>query len=437
MKSLHVLMGGIPMGRMTQGPGGKLSLEYLDSWTRSPQAFPLSFSLPLTAREHSGRTLENFLWNLLPDNEDTLKAWGRDYGVSHRNAFALLEKVGEDCAGAVQFVTDEWLLQNAGGGEITWIDEQEVEARLKRLNEERTWTGRRPSDRGHFSLPGAQPKMALLFQEGHWGVPSGRIATTHILKPPLPHLNGTTENEHACLQLASRLGLTAAESAVGHFGEQVAIVVTRYDREQDNSGIIRRYHQEDLCQALGIHPEGKYQKDGGPSPEKIAGILAQTTDPADALDRFFRALVFNFLIGGTDAHAKNYSMIHLPGRKSYLAPLYDLISYDPYVDDSAEFGTLKMAMKIKYYEFEKVMPRHWETLSGLFRKNPDQIMAIINEYASAIPDQMASVRDQCFSQGLEHPILNSMVDRLALRCERIVRVYDFGVSRVQSVGALG
>lgn len=426
MKSLHVLMGGIPIGRMIQAKPGKLTLKYLESWIRSPQAFPLSFSLPLTANEHSGRIFENFLWNLLPDNEATLKAWGRQYGVSHRNVFALLEKVGEDCAGAVQFVTDEWLSQNERRGEIAWIDEQEVAARIKRLYEDRTWTGRRPSDLGHFSLAGAQPKMALLLEGNRWGVPSGGTATTHILKPPLPHLNGTTENEHACLQLASRLGLTTAQSTVGHFGDQVAIVVTRYDRERDDEGTVRRYHQEDFCQALGVHPDRKYQKDGGPSPEAITGILAQTTDPADALDRFLSALVFNFLIGGTDAHAKNFSLIHLAGRRTFMAPLYDLISYDPYVDDEAEFRSLKMAMKIGHYEFDNVMPRHWEALSVLPRHPPEKILAVVKDLACAIPDEMLAVRDQCLSEGLNHPILDSMVDRLAQRCRRIVRVYEFG-----------
>jgi serine/threonine-protein kinase HipA len=153
---------------------------------------------------------------------------------------------------------------------------------------------------------------------------------------------------------------------------------------------------------------------------------SQTTDPADALGRFLRALVFNFLIGGTDAHAKNFSLIHLPGRKSFMAPLYDLISYDPYLDDEVEFRSLKMVMKIKHYEFENVMPRHWEALSGLFRTNPEQIIAVIKEFACAIPDGMASVRDQCLAEGLDHPILNTMVDRLAQRCERIIRIYKFG-----------
>lgn len=425
MKLLHVLMGGIPIGRLAQATNGKLSFDYFEDWINSPSAFPLSFSLPLTAPAHSGRTLENFLWNLLPDNEETLRAWGREYDVSHRNPFALLEKVGDDCAGAVQFVTDEWLAANSQGGEVAWIDDGEVAARLRRLREERTWTGRRPSDPGHFSLAGAQPKMALLLDGKRWGVPSGKIATTHILKPPIPHLNGTVENEHACLLLASRLGLTTAESAVRHFGDEVAIVLTRYDRIRDEDGLVRRYHQEDLCQARGVNPNLKYQRDGGPSPEAVASILSQTTDPAAALDSFMRALVFNFLIGGTDAHAKNYSLIHLPGRRAFMAPLYDLISYDPYVGDETEFRSLKMAMSIgKHYEFETVMPRHWATLAGPLRQEPEKILGVIKEFAAGIPDEMVKVRNRCMEDGLEHPVFGAMVDRLARRCIRVSRVYS-------------
>lgn len=277
MKTLNVLMGGLPIGIITQKSNGSIAFEYSESWLSSARKLPLSFSMPLTQPHYEGRRLENFLWNLLPDNGDTLRAWGREFGVSYKNVFALLEVVGEDCAGAVQFVTDEWLKSNnqGQGDQVQWLDDAEIESRLKRLVENRTWSGRTSSDRGHFSLAGAQPKFALLNKGGKWGVPSGRIATTHIFKPPMQHLNGVVENEHACLLLAGRLGLNVATSQVGHFGDQVAIVVTRYDREEDKAGIIRRFHQEDFCQALAVHPANKYQPDGGPSPEQMAQVLAK------------------------------------------------------------------------------------------------------------------------------------------------------------------
>ena len=49
------------------------------------------------------------LWGLLPDNERVLDRWAKKFQVSARNVFALISHVGEDCAGAVQFVTPDRL----------------------------------------------------------------------------------------------------------------------------------------------------------------------------------------------------------------------------------------------------------------------------------------------------------------------------------------
>ena len=66
----------------------------------------------------------NYLWNLLPDNDRTFQAWGQIYGVSPNSPFALLSKAGEDCAGAVQIVTDEWMTSNANSpGDVQWTNE--------------------------------------------------------------------------------------------------------------------------------------------------------------------------------------------------------------------------------------------------------------------------------------------------------------------------
>jgi hypothetical protein len=56
------------------------------------------------------------------------KAWGQIYRVSPNSPFALLSKVGEDCAGAVQSVTDEWMTANANSpGDVQWTDESAPE----------------------------------------------------------------------------------------------------------------------------------------------------------------------------------------------------------------------------------------------------------------------------------------------------------------------
>ncbi|WP_316397908.1 HipA N-terminal domain-containing protein [Bradyrhizobium sp. 33ap4] len=127
---MNVLMGGVPIGRLEQKDTGVLDIEYADRWLAADRVqIPLSMSLPLAAKKHSGAKVANYLWNLLPDNDRTLQKWGQIYGVSPNSAFALLSKVGEDYAGAIQIVTDEGMAANADSpgehrrsGRLTSID---------------------------------------------------------------------------------------------------------------------------------------------------------------------------------------------------------------------------------------------------------------------------------------------------------------------------
>src|SRR5262249_38389837 len=148
--------------------------------------------------------------------------------------------------------------------EVEWLDEADIAKRMQILREDHAaW--RLPRDTGQFSLAGTQPKTAFLLQNGRWGIPSGRIPPTHILKPPTGHFDGHAENEHVCLMLAYNLGLPVAQTQVMRFKDEIAIVIDRYDRQRAGNDIIR-VHQEDVCQALGIMPTKKYQNEGGPSP---------------------------------------------------------------------------------------------------------------------------------------------------------------------------
>src|SRR6202043_1593433 len=110
-----------------------------------------------------------------------------------------------------------------------WLDEAAVAERLRLLRADPS-AGREAKDTGQFSLAGAQPKTPLLFENGRWGVPSGRVPTSHILKPPTGEFDGHAENEHFSLELARALGLAVPNSAIMHFENEIAIVVERYDR---------------------------------------------------------------------------------------------------------------------------------------------------------------------------------------------------------------
>ncbi len=129
--------------------------------------------------------IEAFIWGLLPENELVLERWAKKFQVSARSPFALISQVGEDCAGAVQFVRPDRLYAvfNCGPGDIDWLDESDIAVRLKTLREDHSaW--RRPGDTGQFSLAGAQPKTALSLQDGKWGVPSGRTSHNPYSEAP-------------------------------------------------------------------------------------------------------------------------------------------------------------------------------------------------------------------------------------------------------------
>lgn len=202
---LVTLLNGHEVGRITRDGRGRLTFVYAQDWRQARGAYPLSLSMPLAAAEHGPKPFEAFLWGLLPDNAAVLDRWARRFQVSARNPFALMSHVGEDCAGAVQFVRPERLEDVVGQGpsEMDWLDEAGVAARLRALRADHAaW--RIPQDTGQFSLAGAQPKTALLYENGRWGVPSGRTPTTHILKPLTGEFDGHAENEHVCMRWRQR-----------------------------------------------------------------------------------------------------------------------------------------------------------------------------------------------------------------------------------------
>src|ERR1700679_4050713 len=156
---LIVLLDSREVGNVSY-KNARLSFTYNDTWRSDPNAYPLSLSMPLGSATHGHARIEAFLWGLLPDNDRVLQSWGKEFHVSPRNVFRLIEHVGEDCAGAVQFVSRERLEAMVGetvAQEIAWISQNDVAKRLKALRADHSaW--RVESDAGRFSLAGAQPK---------------------------------------------------------------------------------------------------------------------------------------------------------------------------------------------------------------------------------------------------------------------------------------
>jgi len=423
-ETLSILYGDTPVGTLVYDRRiDEIDLSYDEAWQFGSGSFPMSLALPLARRVHPDTAIRPFLQGLLPDNPAVIEAWGKRFQVSPRNPFDVIKHVGEDCAGALQFVRPERLDLILSGelDSLTPLTEEDLARRIEDLGAQSRAV---PAQiEGRFSLAGAQTKDALHQKDGRWFVPGGRIPTTHILKPELDELAHHALNEHFCLQLAAKVGLMRAESDIMEIGGKRVLCVKRHDRSVDASGKIKRWHQEDVCQAMGRYPNQKYQADGGPSAAEVVKLLDRFSDDRhDDTSRFVMALALNWVIAGTDAHAKNYSLLHAPGNFVRLAPLYDLASWLPYERDPHS-TKVKLAMKIggtyRLHEIDGERWRKWAEEAGL---DPAWVKACVLTLVEAVASSIGATREaleKSNGSGFVPKLAHSITER-ANKCAEIM-----------------
>jgi len=415
---LMVLLNGVNMGRIYKEKQERLSFAYDHEYLESGLGIPLSLSMPIVQQIHGHDAIYPFLWGLLPDNEQVLQRWAAKFHVSATNIFGLLSHVGEDCAGAVQFVPEDRIDQALEGNRKRLSDD-DIAGLLRDLRRDPGLT-RRAGDPGQFSLAGAQAKTALQFSAGRWYMPSGREPTTHILKPPRPDLDGHVENEHFCLRLAATAGLRVPETTIQNFGDEVAIVIERYDRQKDKDRLLR-IHQEDACQALSVHPAIKYENEGGPGILQIMDLLNQSSRPVEDRRRFMSAVAFNYVILGTDAHAKNYSLLLGERGQVRLAPFYDIASLLPYGRRRRE-ERLAMRIDTHYRDFS-IQPRHFDRMARRCSYPSDELLGQVREMAEKLPVHAHKILTGLQKAGIDTPVLPGLVDELETRCSRLTKLF--------------
>nr|WP_255316834.1 type II toxin-antitoxin system HipA family toxin [Nesterenkonia sp. Act20] len=367
--------------------GGSFQLQYL----AEDLPTPVSLSMPTAVLTHGNRTVRPFLEGLLPDRADVREAMGAKYGVSGSNPFSLLRHIGEDCAGAVQFVhPDRRDAVLSGSGELHPLSERDIASRLRELRADAatSWV----ATQEHWSLGGAQSKFAVREIDGRFFSVTGAEPTTHIIKPGISELHDQALNEHISMGALRRMGLSAAKTRFRRFEDQFALIVTRFDRRRGQDGRLVRIHQEDMCQALSVYPRAKYESSGGPRAVDIVELLRETSGrrgPAN-IKPFIDGLIANYLLGAPDAHAKNYGVMLAPDRVA-LTPLYDVASGYPY-DASTQTGLNSAAMKIgRESQLGKIEPRHWQRFAAETGLDAGLLCARVYELATILPDAVSDV----------------------------------------------
>ena len=414
-RDLVTLVDGRHAGTLSKDRNGRLRFVYDADYP--PDATPLSPRLNVAGGEYTHGEVAPFVAGLLPDNDQVLDRWGRLFGVSPRNPFAILAHVGFDCAGAVQFVPAD-AVGGLDHGTVVPLTSADIARMLRELRTDPyTWQQPGGERGGHFSLAGAQTKFALHRTPDGWARPSGKVPTTHIFKPAIPGIAHHDLNEHLCLQAANRLGLLAASSELARFEDERVFVVERYDRRIVD-GELRRLHQVDMCQALGVMPELKYQRDGGPGPTDIITAMRSVFAGEADVDRFVRALVFNWLIAGTDAHAKNYGLV-LSGTNARLAPLYDVAS--ALVMPGWNWHKFELAMRINKRDKFKYLARDdWKKFAASAHVDFGTVEAAIAEYAPALVDAVADSARPMNLDADEKAFVGRFKDALAEHTSRVV-----------------
>lgn len=408
-RKLDVYLQDALVGQLEQTDSGDLAFTYnTDYVDTAPHG--ISLCLPLRSEVFTGGQVKAFFSGLLPE-ESVRDRLAKSLGLSIKNPFALLEAIGGDCAGALALYPHGETLPEASDN-IEVLDD-------KRLREVLDIIKRRPmlaGDDGYrLSLAGAQDKLAVGFRDQQVVLIKGGRPTTHILKPIIEDVKDSAHNELFCMKLAKSIGLDVPEASL-HFADGVPYyLVERFDRHLDENANVTRIHQEDFCQALGIAPELKYEREGGPSIAACQDVIAKhAARPASDQIKLLNRVLFNYFIGNADAHGKNFSLLY-KDNKPELSPAYDLLSTAIYPDLSE-----KMAMKIggKYKpkdvslrHFHRIVPNTKAAQSAMNR----QIKTMTEKITTAAP----SLKKSLVADGLTSEVFDDIIAIIEQRAKAV------------------
>lgn len=423
-RKLSVLMNGILIGELAKIKTGGLSFAYTQQWLNTPSARPISLSLPLVDEQpFTGDVVYNFFDNLLPDNPQIRARIQAKFQATTNQPFDLLESIGKECVGAIQLIA----------GDIPKFKEEIKFERLDTktivdiLRNHQNYPLGMTNETNDFriSIAGAQEKCAFLYYKNTWNIPLGTTPTTHIFKLPIgfiPHqqidLHDSCENEWLCAQIADAFGLPVAKCEILKFAETKVLAVERFDRKLSSDKTwLMRLPQEDMCQALGISPNLKYQADGGPGINAIMHFLLDSTNPEQDRDTFFKSQVMFWLLAAIDGHAKNFSLFIERKGQYRLTPLYDIMSAYPLIaKKQLSLQKIKMAMaltgKNKHYHWHSIQRRYFlETAkaAGYSVEKAETILNTMLQQIDSVIEQVSSKLPHGFPRNISQPIFDGML----------------------------
>jgi len=343
VSTLNVLLYGELVGTLTHVAGDRTLFAFTEQYINDKQRAVLSLSF----KDAFGELITDFAptqtklipWfsNLLPEGH-LRKYLAERARVNQQREYFLLWVLGRDLPGAVTIdpADGEAWPPDAHDGHDRQVDNPRANAL-------------------RFSLAGVQLKFSVLEgARGEFTIPARGVGGDWIVKLPSREFEGVPENEFSMMTLARKIGIDVPPiqlidmDAIANLPEganvrgKQAYAIQRFDRVGGEPVQI-----EDFAQVFGIYPDDKYKK---ATMRRIAQVIGAEGQDAD-IREFVRRLVFNALIGNTDMHLKNWSLIYPDKRRAALAPAYDFVSTTPYIKD--ETAALKVSRSARFDEFTR------------------------------------------------------------------------------------
>lgn len=383
---------------------------YDEKWLAQSDAYPISISLPLQIQPHRGDPVANYFENLLPDLTSVRRNLQNRYQTTSTHVFDLLHAIGRDCVGSLSLLPENEVQNGLASTRLEPLSVRNLH-NIVTAHEYQFPLGMSNKQDFRITVSGAQEKTALLKIKNDWFLPSFDYPSTHILKFPIGFIQqpaatldmtGSVENEYFCIKLAEAMGFQVPKIEILQVEGMKALVIERFDRHcsQDGNALIR-LAQEDMCQVFSLPSRFKYQSDGGVGIKEIMQLLSRSRCADNDCDDFMRFQVFQWLIGATDGHAKNFSIFIEANGAYRLTPFYDIMSAFP-TSSGRGINTrkLKLAMALKStssgnkWHLEKIYPRHFIATAETVGFCTVRMQEILEEFVDTFPNAIEQVVNQ-------------------------------------------